>query len=268
MGWRNIEQRASASERISRRDAVIQAYAWTETALQASGLTKGSVAKRLLLAQQKGMLRTSLTEGVVRNAIRVRHDAAHDRTLPGSDQCKKAVDCWLSAWNDLRMAYVTVERARNIASQITCIDGIIRVFLFGSLARSVRNPGDIDLLVFDNGACSDVIEADSEFGYKDTQRITQKAIDLLGLADTTLDEAARCRWLDLLILNGELFGSNLDYTRRVSRRQPDPYFFLNMSKDILEYSGSSFANTTFPTFIELRRIAEDLDKLGLPAYSN
>jgi hypothetical protein len=153
-GWEYLAERAVASNRDSRKIAVLRAYSWGEHALKASGLRKQRgirTANLLLQAYFARMLNAELTEHAIRSAILIRHEAAHEDTIPGIDACGHAVAALSIAWHDLRSQYVTLKRAESIAAQITSIDGVRHVLLYGSLARSHPQPGDIDLLIMDDG---------------------------------------------------------------------------------------------------------------------
>jgi predicted nucleotidyltransferase len=149
------------------------------------------------------------------------------------------------------------------------VDGVLNVFLFGSLARKVRYPGDIDILIFDDGRYSSDIEENEDLLYEDTMRLTLECIKLLNLREATLKAAAKCRWVDMLLINGDRLQSDSGYRSRISGRQIDSNFFLNISNDLEEYSttSNSFVETNVPLFRKLKRIAESLDALGFPPRS-
>lgn len=266
-GWPYLLERASSSDSDYRKLAVVRAYSWVEHALEASGLgrkTRRSVAERLLIAYGQGSLRPELTSDVLREAIRVRHAAAHEDSVPSASGCAEGVAALSSAWTDLRRAYVTLQRALDLASRIAVVDGVLQVLLFGSLARGTSHPADIDLLALDDGRYSAEIEADESLDYHDTTRITKHAFRSLGLRDATLKHATMCRWIDLLVFDGNRLGADRDYTRRISSRQSDPNFFLNISRDVRQYTAHPrrFGTTTWPVFVSLRQVSADLERLG------
>jgi hypothetical protein len=267
-GWSYLTERASSSDRDDRKLAVFRAYSWVEHALEASGLgrksRRSSVADRLLFAHSQNQLRPELTVETVRDAIRVRHAAAHEDLIPSPIICTQAVEVLNCAWSDLRKSFVTLEHALDLASRIAVVDGIIHVLLFGSLARRTGEPGDMDLLALDDGRYSSEIEAVESLDYHDTTRITKHAFCSLNIRDKILKHAAMCRWIDLLIFDGTRLGIDLEYTRELSARQSDPNFFLNISRDVRQYSPYSrcFEQTTVSSFITLQQISTSLENLG------
>lgn len=272
-GWPYLLERASRSDRDARKIAVVRAYSWVEHALEASGLGRKSlrrksrrcsVAERLLIAHSQGSLRPELTSDVLREAIRVRHEAAHKDTIPSDNVCSEAVVVLRNAWSDLRRAYVTFQHALDLASRIAAVDGVLHVLLFGSLARGDADPGDIDLLALDDGRYSAEIEADESFDYQDTTHIAKHAFRLLHLRDATLKHAAICRWIDLLVFNGKLLGTDAEYTRDISARQSDSHFFLNIARDVRQYLAypRRFEAATVPVFVSLQQISTNLEILG------
>ena len=266
-GWPYLIERASSSDRDTRQSAVIRAYSWLEHALEASGLSaksRKSIADRLLMASERGSLDSGLSLQVLREAIRVRHVAAHGDSVPSSAVCTSAVASLSTAWSDLRRTYVTVGQALNLAAGIASAGGVSNVLLFGSLARSSTDPGDIDLLALDDGRYSSELEAKDSAGYQDATRITEHAIHALGLRDSTLAHASKCRWVDLHIFNGDRLGIDRAYTAEISMRQSDPNFFLNISRDALEHARNPerFERTKVPVFVSLRLVSSSLARLG------
>lgn len=264
-GWSHLEEMAGKQERELRQVSLIRAYSWIEHALGAAGLRRGRdpVSKLLFQAFEKKLLSYSLTSETIRKAVQTRHAAAHMDTVPDTKTSSEAIRVLKDIWESLRKHYVTLATAAEIARLIQSRDGILSVSLFGSLARNSCDPNDIDLLVFDDGRYSDKIDP-TDRQYLDTGKLTRTAMKLLRMMDFPFPHVLNCRWLDIVIIDGTLFGKNITYTRNISTHQPDPYFFLNISKDLRDYdfARNKFIDTSKVPFLELRTISSTLAKMG------
>ena len=71
--------------------------------------------------------------------------------------------------------------------------------------------------------------------------------------------------MSLMVLDGAMFGCDPWYRQQVAHAQPDPYFFLNISRDLQDYDVRSgrFLPTSLAVFLALRRIADELISTGL-----
>lgn len=272
-GWPYLLHCASESDRDLRKISLVRGYAWVEHALEASGLSKqggGSVAKRLLAAQRTGNLGPSLREAEIREAISLRHRAAHEDTIPAQSDCEKAIRTLAGVWIYLREAFVVLAKACDVATRFLTIHGILEVCLYGSLSRRATAPRDIDLLVFDDGSYSDEIAGGTLAAYIDRAAMTRRVLEALSLRESVLDQAAKCRWMDIMLLNKKRFMDEIPYRKHMASVQPDPYFFLNISSDVLEYSleSQSFREPQMPVFEELRRVNAILSGLGFQVGHN
>ena len=144
-GWPYLLRLGSESNRDLRKISLVRAYAWVEHALGASGFTNGTVASRLLDAHRNGVLGASLGQAEIREAISLRHRAAHEETIPGVSDCERAIRILATAWEKLRQGFVVFPKACDVADKLSKIEGVAHVYLYGSLARRAASPRDIDL---------------------------------------------------------------------------------------------------------------------------
>lgn len=264
-GWTHLYELAQANERELRQISLIRAYSWVEHALGAVGLRRGRdpVSKLLYQAYEREYFSVGLRIEAVRKAIQTRHLAAHMDTVPKLEDCLEAVKVLCDVWECLRNHYVTISNAATIAQKIFSKEGILSVSIFGSLARGESEPKDIDLLVLDDGRYSDNVDP-LDHQYLDTAKLTRTALKLLDLLHFPFPHVINCRWFDIIILNGTLFGKDLEYTRSIAKYQPDPYFFLNIAQDIRDYDlhANCFIDTNIFVFLELRNVGHTLRKIG------
>jgi hypothetical protein len=66
------------------------------------------------------------------------------------------------------------------------------------------------------------------------------------------------------MIDGTLFGHDAKYTRELAAAQPDPYFFLNIARDLRDFdtASKSFDDSTNPSFIGPREILSRLQEMG------
>lgn len=267
-GWEYLLELAESKNRDYRQTALIRSYSWIEHALGACGLARDgkikSISQLLHIAHEQGLLTPDILLSNVKDAVEIRHKAAHVDSVPSPDMCKSAVKILKDAWYSLRKSQITLSNAADISRKIVHIPGIRSVNLYGSLARKASTPKDFDLLVFDDGRYSNEID-EKDLGYIDRVKITRKSLELLGLGYAPrMDSLAKCRWIDVTILNGDLFGKDYDYTSDIATFQPDSYFFLNIASDIKQYDIKlhSFVTNEMDIFISLRKIYNMLRELG------
>jgi len=266
-GWKYLLELAESDSRDDRQVALIRAYSWVEHALGASGLhrRKEPVASLLLKAHREGLLPATLSIDTMRKAVNTRHLAAHMDTVPGPTECHEAVEALCDTWHSLKRSYVTASNAVEAARMIMSVVGVLSISLYGSLARNSPQPNDIDLLVFDDGRYSHSVNR-SDLAYPDRVRLTRTSLRLLGLHQSPLEHVVNCRWIDIMLINGTLFGADGGHTRMVAKCQPDPYFFLNIAPDVRDYSmnGNCFVDTRVELFLKLREVIQTLCEMGLP----
>lgn len=266
-GWRYLLKAASSADDDTRRVALIRGYAWVEHALDAAEAPgpRRPIARRILNTFQDITLSRGLNEGVVRTAIGIRNCVGHDDAVPAAPACLEAVEIFRDIWHALSRHFVNVSTATVLGRDILDREGILAVCIFGSLARGVSEPNDIDFLVIDDGTYSSAIDIGLyEEGTFRPAKATMKALDLLLVLSPKLKRCAECRWLDLMIVNGNWFGSDAEYTSTVRAAQPDPWFFVNISRDLKELDPRSktFRPIERFPFKDLRLSQVDMVKLG------
>jgi len=262
-GWSYLISLAENSNRDLRQVSLIRAYSWVEHALSALGLKRGRspVARLLFKALNNGYFPSSLKYHNVQKAINTRHKAAHIDTVPDPKNCIEAVNILSEIWNHCRKNFVNIETAKRLSKELLQQEGVLKVFIFGSLARSHYYPNDIDFLIYDDGRFSKKIEPKFR-QYLDRAKLTRNVLKLMNLLIHPYVHIANCRWMDISIVNGILFGKDNEYTRSISSCQSDPYFFLNIAQDIKEFHIDKFQKADEDIFNLLREIKELYTKSG------
>lgn len=268
-GWEYLLEIAGSSNRDQRQISLVRSYSWVEHALEACGLRRDNkirtISQLLHSAQDKSLLPSEILLSKVKEAIDIRHKAAHVDSVPSSDQCILVVETLRDIWFALRKSQLTWPNATNIAHRISELPGIHSVNLYGSLARKETEPQDFDLLVFDDGRYSCQLDI-ADMAYLDRVKITNKSLELLGFIGVPIMyNLVKCRWIDLTILDGNLFGKNSEYTTEIASCQPDKYFFLNIASDIMQYDNylNTFVVSDMDIFIRLRSISSMLKEIGI-----
>jgi hypothetical protein len=241
-GWKYLEEKAASRQPDDRRVALVRGYAWLEHALAAVGLTRsqGSTRERIKQAHNKGYFKLPaylidnevadpLT--LIARSIQVRHAMSHVDTVPRASECRLAVRVYGDVWQGLRRQFVTLPRARNIALTLLGLEHVKTVAIYGSAARGKDDPG----------------------------RRTSEVLKSLSLSDRTMHasllQAASCRWLDLLLLDGTRFGLDVKYTLEVRDHQADHFFFDNLSHDVrvFQLASGDFDGPPIPFFAVIRK---------------
>lgn len=257
-GWESLYQLAKEDSDL-RKIAIIRGYSWVDHAFNASGvrLMNISIAKKILIAKGKGLLDSTLTEDVLRTAIQARF-FLHEGRIPDNDQCAFVINVFHEIWLSLKKQIVNYDVAKKIAEEILTKRNISSVAIYGSLARANTSPGDIDFLIFDDGTYSEDNREgpSSERAYQDAEERTASACKLLKLSRFEYHEIVKCGWVDITIVNRLQLGVDQKYTQDIISHQPDPYFFFNISVDLLDYSDieKQFIPSKNPFFQELRRV--------------
>jgi hypothetical protein len=267
-GWAYLRELASSPDATLRCGALSRSYAWVENALQAVRVPDPhlSIATRILGLLSHQTLSRGLDVVRLRAAIEARHLSNHQDSVPAPAECVEAVETLRAVWNALNRRFVRPRRAVSLASRMASRPHVDGVGIYGSFARQNPEPNDLDFLVFDDGEYSDSIELGSYAdGTFNAVRHTQEALECLGMEDEHLFACAKCRWLDILIIDGTRFGTDQDYTSELCSVQPDPWFFVNIARDLLEFNRdtNSFHFTSRFPFPRLREIHRNLADLGL-----
>jgi len=266
VGWPGLLENAESSDPQLRQLALIRSYAWTEGALNAAGVAKrGSTASRILSTLHETAWTRGLEEMEVRHAIGLRHEGAHLDEVGTPKECVAAVSVFWLVCKTLSMRFVNLRNAALVANRIAARSNVEAVLLYGSLARGGADANDIDFLVLDDGTYSRKRKPVSyDSGAPDPGAATIDVLKLLGLDDSNLRLCATSRWLDVNVVDGTRFGTDDVYTAAVKKAQTDPWFFLNISADALEYDlrGNAFRPTTRKPFVELARLHQELASLG------
>jgi predicted nucleotidyltransferase len=252
--WKWIHQQALSSNEFERVGALATAAGTLEVAFTAVGLDFSQRGQAGPAAQDAEWPAANQLEA----ALVARHRGVHNLTIPTPDQCMTHIGVLYQAWRALRRQFVTKANAAQIAAEFLARRDISDVMLFGSLARGYPNPADIDLLILDNGELSSPW---SEYGTLEVASLLEAAC----LSTKRNRAAERLRWLDLVIVNGDLFGTNPAYTGTVLRRQRDPFFFLNLADGVLAYNRSTglWVNSARQIFERLAALRTQLEEVGL-----
>ena len=266
-GWRHLVEAAGSADKESRLVALIRAYAWVEHALDAAEASgpRRPIARRILRTFDTATLSRGLSEGAVRRAISIRHAGSHEDTVPTGPVCMDAVTTLRDVWHALSRHFVNIETAAALARDTFNREGILAVCLYGSLARAAPEPNDIDFLVLDDGRYSSEIDLGQyDEGTFSAVRTTREALEMLGVLSPKLQRCTECRWLDLSVIDGKLFGADASYTSKLRMAQPDPWFYVNISRDLKEFDlrSAGFKPADRFPFRELKLSQADLARLG------
>jgi hypothetical protein len=266
-GWLYLLDAAVSQNADARRIALIRAYAWVEHALDAADVAgpRKPIARRILNTFDQPHLSQGLSEDTVRSAISARNAVSHDDAPPDRAACLSAVKTLRDIWHALSRHFVTERTALDLAKAISRCRNVLSVCLYGSFARGTAEPNYLDFLLLDDGTYSETIDLGHyDDGSFDAVRITKEVLAALKVSTPKLERCAECRWLDVGILDGHLFGVDGDYTIKVRRAQPDPWFFLNISRDIKEFAPplDRFARISRSPFKELKTLGTELERIG------
>ncbi len=124
---------------------------------------------------------------------------------------------------------------------------IHEILLYGSVARSARDPGDIDLLIIDNGHFSPVfvqriLEAkDRSFVMsKDSPLNFDLLCGWLGIQDDpTIEGILESTFVDLHIFPLMLLTSK-KFRDKIAKKMKDPHFLRNLFRNTLRYEHGQF----------------------------
>jgi hypothetical protein len=95
-------------------------------------------------------------------------------------------------------------------------------------------------------------------------KATKAALGKLDVLSPKLKRCTECRWLDIIVIDGKRFGTDAAYTKKLRMAQPDPWFFVNISRDLKQFDEGTgnFRPANRSPFKELRACLADLAKLG------
>jgi predicted nucleotidyltransferase len=237
--WNEFKQRAGAENEFDRTSALLHAVTYVELALKAVGVGKKNepvkvrIKKLYSLQSVKGLPMQEKLEQV----IDIRNIVAHEHKVPSPQVVKECVSILHKAWHCMRRNFVSRNNAAKLAKTILDSSYISNVFLFGSLTRTsrCRDPRDIDLLLFDAGQFSFY-----KFGYGDIPPIvTDLLISKTALGSEANMAAIKCRWIQLIFVDGNRFGVDKQYTLDWAKNHHDPIFCLNLSDGLQKFDPTS-----------------------------
>lgn len=264
-GWDHLLDTASSKERMFRQSALIRAYAWVEHALDGAAVAGPRTPIKDRIARGLSQVRGSTVPDrqLVDDAVSVRNAATHVDKVPGEDACLTAVSTLRAVWHTLSRSFVSEGTAIALARSIAANTAVQYVCLYGSLARRSSEANDIDLFVADDGTCSN--DTFQPYGQGTFDAVTHTVDNLvaLGIGTTRLEQCAKCRWLDIVMVDGYRFGHDREYTRKLCQAQPDPWFFVNIARDVTRYQPATqaFMGESWP-FTDLAGIADSVEELG------
>lgn len=266
-GWKHLCEMSVSVSRELRQIALIRGYAWVEHALEAADVPgpPRPIAARILRMFNNPLFNIGLNPEVVRYAIDARHKATHQDTVPDPKICEEAISTFENLWHALGRSFVKMEKAIELAHEIQKDASVLCVCMYGSMARGDHDPNDIDLLILDDGTYTVDLPGQYIDGDINIVEGTWKALKNFNLRKRKLMQAAKCRWLDIIMINGSRFGYDEIYTKAIQSCQSDPWFFVNISKDLLEYdpNGRSFKEASIYPFDDIRGIVKQLSKYGI-----
>ncbi len=267
-GWEHLLDMSISDKKESRLVALIRGYAWVESALDAAGALgpRRPIAARILKALTDPNLIRDIDEEKVRQAVNIRHRATHQDDVPDQHNAREAVKIFRDIWHALSRHFVNLDSAVEIGSMFINKPNVDAVALYGSLAYEGEEPNDIDLIVIDDGRYSEYVHPSPySKGNFSMLRTTLKVLNLVGVDSPKLKQCARCRWLDILIIDGDLFGKDPAYTTEMCEAQPDKWFFLNIARHLKELNieRRCYVETRRSPFYELCKLYQQIEEMGL-----
>lgn len=266
--WKNIKRRSRSADDFERLGSLAAATACTEVALTALGIEKLDREGPVSRLRRSGLVGSKHFPALdeIDAAVKSRHFAAHEFRAAPPEECEKHIRTLSKTWCALRGAFVTKAKAAQLAKQLLTAERLTEVFLFGSLARGKKEPKDIDLLIYDDG---DISFLRSEYGASSMSiaRYTLEAGSMLSPAN---EAALECGWLDIIVINGDLFGTNQRYTHSVACLQHDPLFLINIADDLRWYDpdDGKWKRNRPEVFQRLALLRRSLEVEGLVAWGH
>lgn len=225
--WRRIEANAKSPDGFERVASLATAAGSVEEALTASGVPRKGregLASRAKQVTSFSPLWPSWQE--LQAAANARNTAVHTRIVPRPAECASHTLILYRAWCALQSAFVTRKKAAELATDLLSLDFVRDVLLFGSLTRRTSFPRDVDLLVLDDG------ELSFQF-YDYGERKVESLLESADLSSAVNRAAERCGWLDVIVVDQDLFLHDKSYRLALAKKQKDPLFFVNIAERIL-----------------------------------
>lgn len=261
--WSEVRRKARSSDEFDRVASLAAAVGFLEFALTASGVAKKARQGFMARIRDSGISGIKGWPSIAdfKSAVDARNRAVHENQVPDPQRCSSCFGTFHKAWRTLRRRFVTKKTAADLAYGFVNSQSFSAALLFGSLARSKRDPKDMDLLLLDHGEISAWA---SHYGVFSTQA-SEIALDSADLLTETNRAAIECGWLDIVVINGDLFGVNQAYTHSIARIQPDPLFFVNISDGLLTYDAtrSRWVNRRPQVFERLGLLRTQLENEGI-----
>ncbi len=232
--WKIIFNKAQSTDVFDRLASLTRSIFFLELALIAIGTKHRKHAGVTALLNNSELVKEKYDPEfiiAIQKVIYARNDAVHKGILPGPRVClRNAVKIFgVCSW--MRSKFITQQTAADFSQKILMSNIFHEAFLFGSLARNPSSkPGDIDLLLFDNGEISYLGETYGEQRSVQRRRMLKKA----HVEDDAYIAALDLDWIDLVVVHHKDFIDNADYIRNIASTQ-SPYFLLNITEGIKKY---------------------------------
>jgi len=230
--WEDIKGKAHSDDVFDRLASLTRSVFFLELALIAIGTHHEKYEGVTRLLNKSVLLKEFDAERInnIRAAISARNKAVHQGEVSDPSTCYEMVGQLFSAWVWMRNRFVTLPTAADLADQILKSEFFHEVFLFGSLSRNKPFPGDMDLLLFDNGEISYIGDRYGELRYL----LNRSTLELAGVNNPAYFAALDMDWIDIVVVHYKEFVNNPEYIRKVASAQP-PYFLLGISDGIQQY---------------------------------
>lgn len=279
--WRGIKASSRSEKWTDQFAATAVAVAFLEKSLDAilPGRQRGD--RLPIPVRLKRVAEFGIDVSGILDITNLRNDWVHEVKPPrrGFD-IPKAIDRLHRAWEEIGRCVITRENAGVVCQRWRQRRGILQAHLFGSLARRSATPGDIDILLLDDGTHSSRLAGDIErhraaargndfarlseldrwekrfdhMGYSVAVEVLLEGLDDADLergeslaaaeglgADTQLQALSHVGWLDVVVLpHPEAVGGKRDSLIRFQERQRDPRFLWKIAQDVCEWNGSEF----------------------------
>lgn len=260
--WEFIRNNAKSEDFFDRLAALARSVLFFELALIAIGTPHRKREGIARIFNKSDFKKTLDIESInnILDIIELRNKAVHEGKVPSPKNCFKAVEKLFLIFTRMKSQFVTRKTAAELSMKILCADTFHKAFLFGSLTTDKEDPGDIDILLFDNGKLSSISSGYGDYRNYICRRIfeTAKIDEDRYLAALDLD------WIDVVVVDHEYFVNDSEYIRNIASHQ-NPNFLLNISSEIMELdkkTGQWFTSRRLP-FKKWGGIREKLVKEGL-----
>ena len=260
--WDGIFSKAQSADIFDRLAALTRSVFLLELALIAIGTKhrKYEGVTRLVNISKLVVEYPPKVIADILDVIKARNKAVHGGIVPTSDDCLEGVEKLFDVWSWMRSQFVTSQTAANLVEMILKSDFFYDAFLFGSLARNKRNPGDIDLLILDSGEISFLGE-----NYGNQRSVIQRRIlEKAKIEDTAYLAALDLDWVDLVVVHHKEFIDNPNYIRYIASTER-PYFLLNITDGIKKYDKNTreWLDCDELPFERWNKIRKELEREGI-----